>query len=191
MILQMQAYYRTINNQLVYFYLYLTKKRKNICHNTNIIIDLLIFFITEPDDLLESHVGGNAPTVLSQELLGPFVCHGWNRQRQTPKGTTEKKTLQWFTTTELLIMIEQPNYFDLPSDNSEWSSHPKELIRNVHNDMDPQPVDQSCQICCRLKCMSLVTLSTTLYLQPNNGIDLLCKKSKPKICCDEKFVKKS
>ena len=30
----------------------------------------------------------------------------------------------------------EPNYFDLPSDNSEWSSHPKELVRNFHNDRD-------------------------------------------------------
>ena len=40
--------------------------------------------------------------------------------------------------TELLIVIEKPNYFDLPSDNSEWSSHHKELVRNVHNDRDPE-----------------------------------------------------
>ena len=37
-------------------------------------------------------------------------------------------------------MIEYPNYFDLPSDNSEWSSYPKDLVRNVHNDRDPEPV---------------------------------------------------
>ena len=35
-------------------------------------------------------------------------------------------------------MIELPNYFHLPSDKSEWSSHPKELVRNVHNDSDPE-----------------------------------------------------
>ena len=40
-------------------------------------------------------------------------------------------------------MIELPNYFDLPSDNSELSSHPEELVRNVHNDRDPELVQDA------------------------------------------------
>ena len=31
----------------------------------------------------------------------------------------------------------------MPSDNSEWSSNPKELVRNVHNDRDPKPVQDA------------------------------------------------
>ena len=58
--------------------------------------------------------------------------------------------------------------FWLPFDNSEWSSHPKELVRNVHNDRDPGRLQDAwpelSDMCYQLKTMSLVTLSllTTL-----------------------------